>query len=142
MDPTLIPMVLKPLAKAAEIFKLGATGLSASFGMFTNPIRDYQTYLFQRREGKGVANAAKPLEMFARYALSAASDLAGGETDILVKARRQLGGELGTDVELNRSSLSKGAERFAGKDTVGRRLTDLAMHPVETLKNVIGASDS
>lgn len=142
MDPTVIPMVLKPLQMANQAFKLGATGLNVGFGAVTNPLKDFQTYLLQRKEATTAYDATQPMQMYTRYAISAIKELAGGNGDSLVKLFQKHGGELGTDLEYNRKSLGKGVKRLFGADTLGRRLGDKALSPLETLKDAIGASDA
>ena len=53
--------------KPARLFRLGTTGLRASFSLFTNPARDFATFLIQSKE----SNPAKLLAAWAGGLLSA-----------------------------------------------------------------------
>lgn len=127
------------LGKATRMVRLGATGLSASFGV-RNPIRDYFAFLFQKKEAKGLRGLVAPGEMLAVYVYSQAKELAGKAGDPFVVLWKQMGGELAQVLGLDRAMLRKKVRDVVG-DSTSHRLMNIVTSPVEAARTVIGVTE-
>ena len=98
--PKLLDSTLGALTRS---IKLGATELNVAFGMLSNPMRDYQTYVIQRTAG----GLLDPAEELARYVSNMASKAMGGKGDPMYDLFERHGGKRSTRLGLDSNRLNK-----------------------------------
>lgn len=101
------------LGAPGRVFRLGTTGLRASFSLVTNPSRDIQTFIAQTKSD------ANPAELASAYFSSLGEVIKsglGGKESPHVKAFYQLGAQLGQPLGLDISYTKKASgQLFKGK---------------------------
>jgi hypothetical protein len=135
IQPARLPLVADLLLGVpARTFRLGTTGLRASFSLFTNPARDLQTFLMQSTAG------ANPLRRVAEYFGALGDVVKSGLTrqpsayrDLFDRLGVMAGQPLGGDVGFARRE-AKGL--FHGK--VFKRVTA----PIETLRELLSFTEA
>lgn len=122
-------------AKPARAFRLGTTGLRASFSLFTNPIRDFATWLAQTKSQK-----SNPLAYANAYAVAMKEALFETFTSKETKffdAFQRLGGELALPLYQDTRPIRRAAaELFQGK------IIRTIKHPIEHLRDVLQIPES
>jgi hypothetical protein len=121
------------LGMPARAFKLGVTGLNASFSLFTNPARDFPTYLLQSLAGNPAARVA---QYFGGLKDIVAAGLTGKESPAWQQFKQlgiQAGTFLGGDI-----AQSKRESRSLFRGRVFRRVAS----PVETLREALSVTEA
>lgn len=127
-------------AKPVRLMKMGFTGLSMSFGL-KNPLRDYFTWLFQKKHGKDrPGEMLSPPAMVATYIYSHVQKLRGKDEDPFVVLWEQMAGPLAQPLGLDRKRIRQAVEN-AVADSTKRRLMNIAKHPVELVRDIIGITE-
>lgn len=123
------------LGAPARLFRLGTTGLRASFGLFTNPARDLPTFLMQTQSDKS------PPVLFGMWLKSMARladprRLAGRKDawiDLFERTGIQVGQPLGTDI-----ALATQAHREMHHGMLRRVVT----HPLDALREAFSLTEA
>lgn len=115
LDLYRLPKVLDLiLGVPTRVFRAGTTGLRAAFALFTNPARDFQTFVMQTQSHK---NPALLAAYWTRSMVAAFSPLrAIGKRDPYLDTFYRLGAQLGQPLGLDIALTRKTAKRlFRGK---------------------------
>jgi hypothetical protein len=118
------------LGGPARMLRLTATGLRASFGWLTNPLRDIQTATLQT-EAKGWAGMFPSVAY--RSLRGIVEDLFGSETTRLFKAG---GGEMAQPLSIDRRFIQE-AIRQALIYRPTQNVRDWALHPIESMRTLL-----
>lgn len=139
VNPYVLPWFLNiTIGKIQRLIKLGATGLSATFGL-RNPVRDYPTFLAQTRS-RGLRTFSGPLEGLGRYVYSQTRVLLGHESDPAYRLMEEAGVELHTLIGMDIKRIRVLARDLFG-NTQARRLWKVARNPVEAARSLINISE-
>jgi hypothetical protein len=120
------------LGKPARLFRLGTTGVRATFGLVTNPLRDFNTFYLQSQFAnmpKATAEYFSSIERVLKHSV-------GGKdpyVDLFYRLNVQLGQPLGMDISYTRRAAS---ELFQGK------VFKVAAHPIELLRDLVQIPES
>ena len=108
-----LDMVTRMARGFTAALKVGATRLNPDF-IFSNALRDFQTYLLQGE--KGLTGAFDPAKYAAAYVTTQLALAVGRKGDPVVSLFRKMGGELSTYAGMDRARLRAGVKRaVAGK---------------------------
>lgn len=123
------------LGVPTRVFRAGTTGLRAAFSLFTNPTRDFQTFIMQTQSHK---NPARLAAIWTRSMASAFSPLrAIGRRDpyldVFYRLGAQLGQPLGIDIALTRKTAKR---LFRGK--IVNTVTD----PLNLVREILSLPES
>jgi hypothetical protein len=132
--PRLPAMVDLLLGAPARTFRMGTTGLRASFSLFTNPARDLRTFIQQTQ------SHANPAQLTAAYFSSLAQVVRaglGGKASPYVELFYRLGAQMGQPLGIDIRHTKRAARGlFAGKTM------RLVTSPIETLRDLLQITES
>ena len=119
------------LGKPARLFRLGTTGLRASFAWIRNPSRDLQTFFMQ------TASSANPAELAAAWTFQMQDIIRHGKQSEHYDVMRRLGGEvaqpLGIDIRFTRRAAKR---LFRG------RVMKIVTNPIDHIRDVMQIPES
>jgi len=117
--------------KPARLFRLGTTGLRASFAWIRNPSRDLQTFFMQ------TASSANPAELAAAWTFQMQDIIRHGKQSEHYDVMRRLGGEvaqpLGIDIRFTRRAAKR---LFRG------RVMKVVTNPIDHLRDIMQIPES
>jgi GGDEF domain-containing protein len=112
------PLAHYLLESPAAAFRAGATGYRATFGLWTNPLRDFQTFVVQSSE----TNPAKALSLWLKHTGSAYKAFLTGKENPYADLFRAQGGVMSQPLGVDARSTQRLA-RSLGKSGIGRVLS-------------------
>ena len=123
------------LGAPARAFRLGTTGLRPAFSLFTNPVRDVQTFLAQTKSHHNPAQLAA--DYF--HGMGEAMDPRRliGRHDPMLETFMRLGGQLGQPLGADIQQTSKPAKRLF-RSPVGRVVTS----PINALRELLSLPEA
>lgn len=140
LEPQRMHWLLSPLVLSARAFRLGTTGLRASFSLWTNPVRDAQTFAMQNLSTNNPARLASAyLYALGERIMSGAGGnrLLGRPDAQAIEMFRALGIEgaqpLGIDINFTRKTA-----RGLFNNAVVRRVRS----PIEAIREALGFTES
>lgn len=136
MDYFTLPWFLDmTIGKLSRLYKLGAVGLSPTFGFVTNPLRDIQTYYFQSEK------LTKDDFWLPVLALKfAKSEILGKEDNPVIQIWKEAGGEMSTFFGLDRKDLQRVAEDVAA-DPKKRQRLKIVKDPINALQRGLSITE-
>jgi len=126
-------VLFKAAHAVAKGIRLGATGLRASFGLVTNPLRDVQTALMQTE-----AQARNPLSVVVGALRGIVNDIADTEVAQLWKRG---GGEMAQPLGIDRRFLKEAVDEILSQDPKSKVLS-WAKHPVDSLRGLVSVPEA
>ncbi len=119
------------LGRPARLFRLGTTGLRASFAWVRNPARDLQTFFMQ------TASDANPAELAAAWTFQMQDIIRHGKDSVHYDVMRRLGAEvsqpLGIDIRFTRRAVKR---LFRG------RVMKVVTNPIDHLRDFMQIPES
>ncbi len=122
------------LGAPSRAFRMGTTGLRASFALFTNPVRDLRTLLMQTQ------SSANPARMASAYLGSLGEVVRaglGGKESPAVSAFYRLGAQLGQPL-----GLDVGHTKRAAKELFHGKMMRMVRTPVEHLRELLQLTEA
>jgi len=111
LDPVFMTGWLKILETAATVEKLGATGLSPTFNLITNPPRDLFAVMMQTKHGTGATVPLRALAGLGRVTANAALKRLGFKGDKYVDLYEASGGPMSTLYGVDRTGLKRAVQQ-------------------------------
>lgn len=135
LDPYRLPAALDLLFGApTRAFRLGTTGLRASFSLFTNPARDLRTFVLQTQSDANPARLA--YAYFSSLAEVVRAGL-GGKSSPHVEAFNRLGAKLGQPLGADIQHTKRAAKGlFHGK------MMRVVTNPIDHLRDLLQITES
>lgn len=135
LDQYRLPKILDIfLGMPTRAFRLGTTGLRASFSLVTNPLRDVQTFIAQT---KSESNPAKLASAYFSSLLDVVRSGVGGKsspfTELFYQLGAHMGQPLGTDINYTKAAAKR---LFKGKTFA------VVTNPIDHLRELFSITES